>query len=417
VRNERLLREAELWSVAAGTWPAEELDHLWKELLVQQFHDILPGSSIAWVHRDAEEIHAVITGACHVDHRLRCSADRESCLANPAPWPVSGVVVVGAPAAAVAGELPRDAGQTLVDGTLALAVELPALASVLVADATRPVGRPVTASRSEQGIVVDNGMVRLTWDPQGRLSDYVDLATGRPVWTAGDLHCGLLVRPDAPAEFDAWDIDEPDSRHPGVRLDHPIEVEVVDDGPLVVTVRVRHADRRSTFTHDVTVTAGSARVDHLLVADWHETNVVSRSSYPPTCTPVRPPVGCSSVTSGGPATTTPPGMRPASRAAPTGTCTPASTTSGWPSCSPAPAASTCVATPWPSACSARRATPTPAPTAASSGWRGPPGPTGASRSVPVWRPSPNGCHNRSGPRVGRWRRWWPTTCQGWWSKR
>ena len=62
-RNERLLHEAELWWTMLG-WPdevASELDRLWKDLLVQQFHDILPGSSIAWVHADAEAEHARIT--------------------------------------------------------------------------------------------------------------------------------------------------------------------------------------------------------------------------------------------------------------------------------------------------------------------------------------------------------------------
>ena len=60
-RCERLLREAELWWAAAGGVPTEvaaELDELWKDVLLQQFHDIIPGSSITWVHDDAEAAHA-----------------------------------------------------------------------------------------------------------------------------------------------------------------------------------------------------------------------------------------------------------------------------------------------------------------------------------------------------------------------
>ncbi len=62
-RCERLLREAELWWAAGGTLPtevAEELRALWNDVLLQQFHDIIPGSSIAWVHDDAEREHARI---------------------------------------------------------------------------------------------------------------------------------------------------------------------------------------------------------------------------------------------------------------------------------------------------------------------------------------------------------------------
>ena len=35
-----------------------ELDRIWKTLLLNQFHDILPGSAIAWVHRQAREEYA-----------------------------------------------------------------------------------------------------------------------------------------------------------------------------------------------------------------------------------------------------------------------------------------------------------------------------------------------------------------------
>ena len=64
-RSEHLLREAELWSATAALrvghrYPAAELKQLWELVLLEQFHDILPGSSIAWVHSDAERNYAAI---------------------------------------------------------------------------------------------------------------------------------------------------------------------------------------------------------------------------------------------------------------------------------------------------------------------------------------------------------------------
>ncbi len=80
-RCERLLREAELWWVAAGGAPheiADEIEQLWKEVLLQQFHDIIPGSSIAWVAADAATAHA------RVAHRLETIiADAISIAAPP----------------------------------------------------------------------------------------------------------------------------------------------------------------------------------------------------------------------------------------------------------------------------------------------------------------------------------------------
>ncbi|HET7338847.1 MAG TPA: glycoside hydrolase family 38 C-terminal domain-containing protein, partial [Candidatus Dormibacteraeota bacterium] len=63
-RAQQSLREAEMWSVASGGYPREELDAAWKALLLNQFHDILPGSSIDWVYADAErDLSQVISSA------------------------------------------------------------------------------------------------------------------------------------------------------------------------------------------------------------------------------------------------------------------------------------------------------------------------------------------------------------------
>ncbi|MDG4859134.1 alpha-mannosidase, partial [Streptomyces sp. T-3] len=64
-RSEHLLREAELWAATAAVragfpYPYAELDRIWKTVLLHQFHDILPGSSIAWVHREAEKTYAAV---------------------------------------------------------------------------------------------------------------------------------------------------------------------------------------------------------------------------------------------------------------------------------------------------------------------------------------------------------------------
>ena len=92
-RCERLLVEAELWAATLGR-PAE-VDHLWKEVLTQQFHDILPGSSIAWVHQDAERI----LGEVEKELEDRIAALLEDIgagplLANPADTPVDEVLIL-----------------------------------------------------------------------------------------------------------------------------------------------------------------------------------------------------------------------------------------------------------------------------------------------------------------------------------
>ena len=64
-RSEHLLREAELWAATAAVrrgseYPYDALERAWRTVLLLQFHDILPGSAIAWVHREAEQKHAAV---------------------------------------------------------------------------------------------------------------------------------------------------------------------------------------------------------------------------------------------------------------------------------------------------------------------------------------------------------------------
>ncbi len=63
-RSEHLLREAELWAATAAVRAGADLPvrragaAAGSTVLLQQFHDILPGTSIAWVHREAERNYA-----------------------------------------------------------------------------------------------------------------------------------------------------------------------------------------------------------------------------------------------------------------------------------------------------------------------------------------------------------------------
>ena len=102
-RAEHLLREAEWWSTTAAVdrswpYPAGKLQELWREVLLLQFHDILPGSSIAWVHREAERSHAETT-----DRLERIIADAVAALVGEGSQPLAlnpGTAPVAAIAAA-----------------------------------------------------------------------------------------------------------------------------------------------------------------------------------------------------------------------------------------------------------------------------------------------------------------------------
>ncbi|MFD7389610.1 alpha-mannosidase [Streptomyces sp. NPDC059852] len=259
-RSEHLLREAELWATTAAlhapgyAYPYERLDRLWKTVLLHQFHDILPGSSIAWVHREAEAEYA------------RVARELEELTAE-------AVAALGGGGPRVFNTSPFDRTEVVrtPDGTPAY-VTVPANGSAPLA-AAEPEA-PVTVS----GRVLDNGLVRVELAEDGTLASVFDLRANREVLAgAGNL---LRLHTDLPNYWDAWDIDK-HYRNRYRELRATESVTVVEDGPLVGAVRVTRAfGKGSTIIQTIRLRAGSPRIDFATEIDWHEAEKILKAGFP-----------------------------------------------------------------------------------------------------------------------------------------
>lgn len=247
-RCERLLREAELWWATVGAVPAEvsaELDELWKDVLVQQFHDIIPGSSIAWVHDDAEREHARI--ATRLDELIAVAFERlalSSVVANATTHERTEVIEV--------------------DGS-AIAVRVPGFG---VAPLTA-VDIDDTVETTEHSMA--NGHLAVQWDLDGTIVSIIDVERGRELLPTGS-GVEFELAPDHPVEYDAWDL-ESWTRSLGVALAGVERVGFVERGPLLARVQVERrfgVHEASTMTTTYTLRAGSARLDIGIDVDWHE---------------------------------------------------------------------------------------------------------------------------------------------------
>jgi alpha-mannosidase len=239
-RSEHLLREAELWAAAAAfrvghPYPAAELKQLWELVLLQQFHDILPGSSIAWVHQDAERNYAAIAERAEqvIEAALRAlvGEGQQILTVNAAPHSRAGVPALGIGIAAT------DAAE-------------------------------VSAQESAGGFVLDNGLVRVTINSAGQIISLIDAATGREAIAPGELANRLQLHRDIPNQWDAWDVDEHYRRT--VRdldeTDH-IRLESKPEEAAVVLVRSFGASR---IEQRLALAAGSPSVEITSTIDWHE---------------------------------------------------------------------------------------------------------------------------------------------------
>jgi alpha-mannosidase len=249
-RTEHLLREAELWSATAAVraghpYPYDELDDVWRQTLMLQFHDILPGSSIAWVHREARQAYQRLAG------RLEAMiAEALTALTGP------GRVALTANAA------PHER-----DGVPALGVSV------------RPAGGGVSVSSGMDGTVLDNGLLRVRVGPDGTVCSIRDLVADREVLPAGAAANVLHLHADTPNNFDAWDVDEY-YRNRRRELTDVTKIETDADDPGPARVRVTRHDRDSVYIQTVSLHAGERVLRFTTEVDWHERETLLKVSFP-----------------------------------------------------------------------------------------------------------------------------------------
>ncbi|MDL2080951.1 glycoside hydrolase family 38 C-terminal domain-containing protein [Streptomyces sp. GXMU-J15] len=259
-RSEHALREAELWATTAAlhapgyAYPYERLDRLWKTVLLHQFHDILPGSSIAWVHREAEAEYA------------RVAEESEALTAE-------ALAALGAGEGRVFNTSPCERREVVrrPDGSAAL-VRVPANGSAPLT----PVAPQYPVTVEER--VLDNGLVCVELADDGTLASVLDRRAGREVLAGkGNL---LRLHTDLPNYWDAWDVDK-HYQHRYTDLLETTRITVVEQDPLIGAIRVvRTFGNGSTITQTVTLRADSPRIDFATDLDWHEAEKFLKAGFP-----------------------------------------------------------------------------------------------------------------------------------------
>jgi alpha-mannosidase len=273
-RGELALRELELWTAPGAPTgadaPLADLERLWKVLLLHQFHDIIPGSSIAWVHDDTEVAHAELLA--EVEDRLATAlgsgpraASPEASLASRNGW-----------VAANASPFTRVGVAESPDGPVW--VDAPAHGMGPLADDLPAGVEPVRITRDGDRTVVGNGVVTAVVEPDGTLGSLVDHRLDREL-LAGPANV-LQLFPDHPNTYDAWDVDQHTLRLDPVLLTDADHVEVVDDGPMRASVRVSRTFGASAITQTYVLRAGSARLDVECDVDWHEDEQLLKVAFP-----------------------------------------------------------------------------------------------------------------------------------------
>lgn len=249
-RSEHALREAELWATAAALrgapYPYDELDAAWETVLLQQFHDILPGSSIGWVHREAERRYAEVL------------ASTERIIAQ-ALGVVSGEGTT---------KLVANAGPYAWEGAAATGI----------AAAVRGDSAPAAVARTASGFDLSNEHLTVSVDESGLVASLVVRATGRDAIAPGEKGNLLQLHRDTPTRWDAWDIDE-HYRRQVTDLTDAVSVEPVPH-PTDAIVCVIRDQGASRITQTLTLAAGARALDIETTVDWRERQKMLKLAFP-----------------------------------------------------------------------------------------------------------------------------------------
>jgi alpha-mannosidase len=217
-------------------------------VLLAQFHDVLPGTSIAWVHRQAEREYARVAteleGVVAAALRTLVGDGGRELRANAGPFPVAGAPALG------------------------------------IGQPGAP-ARPATVEETAEGVVLANPVLRVVVDRRGLLTSIRDVTVtdqGRELVAPGAPANLLQLFRDTPTSWDAWDVDVRDRRVGRDLVDvTALTVEAGSDGPAVRIVR---STGPSTITQVVSLRPGEPVVDVVTEVDWHDRQKLLKLAFP-----------------------------------------------------------------------------------------------------------------------------------------
>jgi alpha-mannosidase len=279
-----------------GTYDSAAIWKAWRILLTNQFHDILPGSSITEVYVQAEKDYAEIqegvlnllgNALLELGKGIDTSgAGQPVVLFNTLSWVRTDVAEVAAPLPKRAFHVIGPDDQVVPsqkvgkDTLLILAENVPPLGHAVYHIVPGKAACESTPLLNVSDKKMENEFLRVRLDNNGAFSSVYDKLEGREVLSRGQKGNVLQLFDDRPFDHDAWEMDHNFDEEQPVAVGKAESVEVLEDGPLRATVRFVRQTEKSVITQDVTLFAHSPRVEVQTHVDWHEKRVLMKVAFP-----------------------------------------------------------------------------------------------------------------------------------------
>ncbi|KAJ2706888.1 Glycoside hydrolase, 38 vacuolar alpha mannosidase [Coemansia sp. IMI 203386] len=292
-QSEYLLRDVEMLSAIARSlgkdlvYPSAEVTRLWKLVCLNQFHDVIPGSSIEVVYKDSDKIYAdVLESARGMKENAvvalfgdsgMCAAEEATGMLvfNSTSWPRTDVIAVPGMGQHLGTQQVRKQDQA----ALMVAAAVPSGGVQIASPSNDADAVPVSAYYDGNGLVVlENLYVTAKFNPNGHLTSFVDRRTERELVPPGQAGNVMRLHDDVPIFWDAWDI-EINHLHKFFVMSAS-NVTIVDEGPLLASISIEMSvGKNSRMRQFVSLSAVSPRLEFDCDVDWHESHKCLKAAF------------------------------------------------------------------------------------------------------------------------------------------
>lgn len=296
--NKRLNRKSEflylntellssLYYIFGGDYPEKELYEGWKLILLNQFHDIIPGSSIKAVYEDSHKQYQELTEKA--DHLLSQAIEGITSqidahwdgivVFNPTSNCCDGIVVVKgtAPASVKAANGQEFPVQIVNDGCYEFCAKgVPSKGWQVFYPSAETVPVSTSTSRAD---CLENRFFRIDLDQQGNIVSIWDKQNERQVLVPGQRGNVLQAFEDKPLVNNNWDIDIFYSEKMW-EINDLDSITVLNNGPVRCGLQIKRRFLNSTIVQDIILYSDIPRIDFHTRIDWHEKEILLKAAFP-----------------------------------------------------------------------------------------------------------------------------------------
>ncbi|MBR3767880.1 MAG: alpha-mannosidase [Clostridia bacterium] len=260
---------------------SSEIAPLYETLLINQFHDILPGTCINKAHEESrEQTTALIKEAKEKTAALiKENDDNTITVINTLSFDRKDVLFLNVPEGLMIDGRYNQQRYTDLDGNSVLLVDgvtIPAFGSVTLQ--LKEYDLNFSSSFLREGNKLSTPLYEVEIADNGTISSYFDKRVGRQI-VNGENFNTLLMAEDIPASWDNWDVDA-DYEMKFKNASNLVSSEVVSVGRVAYIIRNKYQiSEKSTVTQDMMFFADSAEIRFDTVMDWKDNHQFLKAAF------------------------------------------------------------------------------------------------------------------------------------------